>query len=138
MKQRSANKGDAGIGKLIRMRRVERKISQASLGETLGVSFQQVQKYENGVNRVGAARLQQIASALEVPVTYFYDGDLHAINQDSAVAAFMTSPDGVAIAKAVMSLPEGKPRRTVRDLVEMIAAGLVRIGADDAPARKVA
>ena len=64
MKQRSAGKPDIELGKRIRLRRVEQKISQAELGEQLGVSFQQVQKYEKGVNRVGAARLQQIATAL--------------------------------------------------------------------------
>src|SRR6201986_2744433 len=74
MKQRSAGKPDIELGKRIRLRRVEQKISQAELGEQLGVSFQQVQKYEKGVNRVGAARLQQIATALDVPVTFFYDG----------------------------------------------------------------
>ena len=58
MKQRSAGKPDIELGKRIRLRRVEQKISQAELGDKLGVSFQQVQKYEKGVNRVGAARLQ--------------------------------------------------------------------------------
>ena len=73
-KQRSAGKPDIELGKRIRLRRVEQKISQVELGDKLGVSFQQVQKYEKGVNRVGAA-LQQIATALDVPVTFFYDGD---------------------------------------------------------------
>src|ERR1700739_2028825 len=74
-KPRGAGKPDIELGKRIRLRRVEQHISQAVLGEQLGVSFQQVQKYEKGVNRVGASRLQQIATALDVPVTYFYDGD---------------------------------------------------------------
>src|SRR6266850_183054 len=65
MKQRSAGKPDIELGKRIRLRRVEQKISQAELGDKLGVSFQQVQKYEKGVNRVGAARLQQIATAID-------------------------------------------------------------------------
>jgi transcriptional regulator with XRE-family HTH domain len=71
--QRSAGKYDVELGKRIRIRRVEQNISQAELGAKLGVSFQQVQKYEKGVNRVGSGRLQQIADALQVPVTYFYD-----------------------------------------------------------------
>src|SRR2546421_5196610 len=75
MKQRSARKPDIEMGKKIRLRRVEQRISQSDLGEKLGVSFQQVQKYEKGVNRVGASRLQQIATALDVPVTFFYDSD---------------------------------------------------------------
>jgi DNA-binding XRE family transcriptional regulator len=74
-KPRSAGKPDIELGKRIRLRRVEQHISQAELGDKLGVSFQQVQKYEKGVNRVGAARLQQIATALDVPVTFFDDGD---------------------------------------------------------------
>src|SRR5258708_34425716 len=74
MKQRSAGKPDIELGKRIRLRRVEQRISQAELGGKLGVSFQQDQKYEKGVNRVGAARLQQIATALDGPLTCFYDG----------------------------------------------------------------
>src|SRR5437762_8765423 len=75
MKQRSAGKPDIELGKRIRLRRVEQKISQAELGDKLGVSFQQVQKYEKGVNRVGASRLQLIAEALGVDVTFFYEGN---------------------------------------------------------------
>src|SRR5436309_14432841 len=73
--QRSAGKPDVELGKRIRLRRVEQHISQTELGDKLGVSFQQVQKYEKGINRVGAARLQQIATTLDVPITFFYDGD---------------------------------------------------------------
>jgi transcriptional regulator with XRE-family HTH domain len=73
--QRSTGKYDHKLGKRIRLRRVELDISQSDLADKLGVSFQQVQKYEKAVNRVDAARLQQIATALDVPVTYFYDGD---------------------------------------------------------------
>ena len=73
--QRSAGKPDVELGKRIRLRRVELHISQSELADKLGVTFQQVQKYEKGVNRVGASRLQQIATALDVPVTFFYDND---------------------------------------------------------------
>jgi transcriptional regulator with XRE-family HTH domain len=72
---RSSGKYDLALGKRIRLRRVEMKISQSELADKLGVSFQQVQKYEKGVNRVGAARLPQIATALDVPVTFFFDDD---------------------------------------------------------------
>src|ERR1700680_1256944 len=82
MKQRSAGKPDIELGKRIRLRRVEQQISQSELGKKLGVSFQQVQKYEKGVNRVGAARLQQVATALNVPVTFFFD-DVDARANDS-------------------------------------------------------
>ncbi len=95
MKQRSAGKPDIELGKRIRLRRVEQKISQAELGDKLGVSFQQVQKYEKGVNRVGAARLQSIATALDVPVTFFYDGDGKAREVDSL--PFLDSASSLAI-----------------------------------------
>jgi transcriptional regulator with XRE-family HTH domain len=71
MKPRHVSPGDVDLGKRIRIRRVEQNISQAELGEKLGVSFQQVQKYEKGVNRVTFVRLEQIAKALDVPVTFF-------------------------------------------------------------------
>src|SRR5258707_13523193 len=74
-KPRSSGKPEIEMGKKIRLRRVEQRISQSDLGEKLGVSFQQVQKYEKGVNRVGAARLQQIANAVDGPVPFFYDSD---------------------------------------------------------------
>src|SRR3977135_4057081 len=72
MKQRSAGKPDIELGKRIRLRRVEQKVSQAELGDKLGVSFQQVQKYEKGVNRVGAARLQTIDSAFSLGLLRAY------------------------------------------------------------------
>src|SRR5471032_3327802 len=83
MKQRSAGKPDIELGKRIRLRRVEQRISQAELGDKLGLSFQQVQKYETGVHHVGAARLQQIATVLDVPVGFLYDGDGKARESDS-------------------------------------------------------
>src|SRR5712664_3445103 len=71
---RTAGKAEETMGKRIRLRRVEQKMSQAELGAKLGVSFQQVQKYEKGTNRVGAARLEQIAAALDANVTFFFNG----------------------------------------------------------------
>src|ERR1039457_5563857 len=70
---RSTVKYDHELGMRIRLRRVEMKISQSELADKLGVTFQQVQKYEKGVNRVGASRLQQVATALDVPITFFFD-----------------------------------------------------------------
>jgi transcriptional regulator with XRE-family HTH domain len=79
---RSTTTADDRIGDKIRLRRVELKVSQAKLGYAIGVSFQQIQKYEKGVNRVGAHRLEQIAAVLDLPVSYFYDvakhGDVEA------------------------------------------------------------
>lgn len=122
-KQRSAGKGDVNIGALIRMRRIEKKISQAELGEQLGVSFQQIQKYEKGVNRVGGVRLLQIATALDCPITFFYDGAGNDGGTGSTIITdFMTSSDGMAIAKAWAGLPEGALRTNLRRLIESVAA----------------
>ncbi len=110
MKQRSAGKPDIELGKRIRLRRVEQRISQAELGDKLGVSFQQVQKYEKGVNRVGAARLQQIATALDVPVTFFYDGDGKAREVESLL--FLDSAFSLRLLRAYSSSREpGLQRR---------------------------
>jgi transcriptional regulator with XRE-family HTH domain len=72
---RSAGDVDIELGRRIRLRRLEKGISQIELAGHLGVTFQQVQKYEKGTNRVGAARLQQIAEVLGVDIPFFYDGD---------------------------------------------------------------
>jgi len=71
---RGADEGDAHIGGRIRLRRTMLGMSQEKLGEALGLTFQQVQKYERGANRVSASRLQGVAEALDVPVGFFYDG----------------------------------------------------------------
>ena len=65
---------DRLIGQRLRWRRKELKLTQEQLGETLGLTFQQVQKYEKGVNRISAGRLYEISSVLEIPVLYFYEG----------------------------------------------------------------
>jgi transcriptional regulator with XRE-family HTH domain len=126
MSHRSATSIDAHVGARIRMRRVERNLSQAELGDAVGVSFQQIQKYERGDNRVSSGRLQQIADMLETTVAFFYEGQpgKHGGGDTSAMVAFMSSRDGAAIAEAFNRLPaRGKIRRTVRDLVISIASG---------------
>src|SRR5579872_2085667 len=120
MKQRSAGKPDIELGKRIRLRRVEQKISQAELGEQLGVSFQQVQKYEKGVNRVGAARLQQIATALDVPVTFFYDGDSKAREVESLL--FLDSAFSLRLLRAYSKIKDQTVQRQLVSLMESIAA----------------
>ena len=120
MKQRSAGKPDIEMGKRIRLRRVEQKISQADLGEKLGVSFQQVQKYEKGVNRVGAARLQQIASALSVPVTFFYDSD-NTKNREVESLLFLDSAFSLRLLRAYSKIKSQTVQRQLVTLMESIA-----------------
>ena len=120
MKQRSAGKPDIELGKRIRLRRVEQRISQAELGDKLGVSFQQVQKYEKGVNRVGAARLQQIATALDVPVTFFYDGDGKSREVESLL--FLDSAFSLRLLRAYSKIKDQTVQRQLVSLMESIAA----------------
>ncbi|WP_273791590.1 helix-turn-helix transcriptional regulator [Bartonella sp. CM31XJBT] len=72
MQNKTPHFNDVSVGKKIRYRRKYMGISQTELGKKLGVSFQQIQKYENGSNRVGAGRLQEIADILDVPISFFY------------------------------------------------------------------
>lgn len=117
---RSAGKHDLELGKRIRLRRVEQGISQSGLGDQLGVSFQQVQKYEKGVNRVGAARLQQIATALDVPVTFFYDGDGKAREVESLL--FLDSSFSLRLLRAYTGIKDQTIQRQLVTFMESIAA----------------
>jgi transcriptional regulator with XRE-family HTH domain len=119
MKQRSAGKPDIEMGKKIRLRRVEQRISQSDLGEKLGVSFQQVQKYEKGVNRVGASRLQQIATALDVPVTFFYDSDNKTREVESLL--FLDSAFSLRLLRAYSRIKSQAVQRQLVTLMESIA-----------------
>jgi transcriptional regulator with XRE-family HTH domain len=116
----SVGKPDIALGKRIRLRRVEQKISQAELGEKLGVSFQQVQKYEKGVNRVGVARLRQIANALDVPVTFFYDGDIKAREVQSLL--FLDSAFSLRLLRAYSKIKNQTSQRQFHALMAEIAA----------------
>jgi transcriptional regulator with XRE-family HTH domain len=118
--QRSAGKPDVELGKRIRLRRVEIDISQTELADKLGVSFQQVQKYEKGVNRVGAARLQQIATALDVPITFFYDGDGKSREVESLL--FIDSSFSLRLLRAYSKMKDQVVQRQFVSLIESIAA----------------
>ena len=72
VRARRADNRDAEVGRRVRSRRLECRLSQTELAERIGVTFQQVQKYEKGVNRIGAGRLQRISEALEVPISFFF------------------------------------------------------------------
>ena len=118
-KPRFAGKPDIEIGRRIRLRRVEIKISQSELADKLGVSFQQVQKYEKGVNRVGAARLQKIAAALDVPLTFFYDGDGKQREVESLL--FLDSAFSLRLLRAYSKIKDQAVQRQFVTLIESIA-----------------
>jgi transcriptional regulator with XRE-family HTH domain len=111
--KKSPNPIDKHVGSRVRMRRIMLNISQTTLGDGLGVSFQQVQKYENGANRIGASRLQHISRILQVPVAFFFDGAPHVsavrtsrdpLPSPDPLTNFMTTREGLALAKAFMRL----------------------------------
>jgi transcriptional regulator with XRE-family HTH domain len=118
-KQRSATKGDVELGRKIRLRRIEMEISQAGLGDKLGVSFQQVQKYEKGVNRVGATRLEQIANALQVPVGHFYGATKQQNEVESLL--FLDSGFSVRMVKAWTQIKNQAVQRHIVTLMETLA-----------------
>lgn len=126
---RAANPVDVHVGARVRLRRQIMKMSQERLGDQLGVTFQQVQKYERGSNRVGASRLWRLAQVLDVPISFFFDGlteDIEAgefaeNDQMPIVYDFINSSDGVALAKAVSQINNKAVRRQILELARSLA-----------------
>jgi transcriptional regulator with XRE-family HTH domain len=135
---RRANPVDKHVGERVRMRRMLLGMSQERLGEQLGLTFQQVQKYEKGVNRIGASRLFDLAQVLNVPIQYFYENMSAAVSGIAAapgladkaaepyVADFLASRDSVELHKAFARISDPRVRRSIVDMVRSIAG-------DDAP-----
>ena len=123
---------DRHVGSRVRMRRMMLSMSQEKLGDALGLTFQQVQKYEKGANRIGASRLQHIASILQVPVSFFYEGSPASTHEaprgmgeapsPAYVSDFLATSDGLALTKAFVRIKDSKLRRRIVDLVEQIAS----------------
>jgi transcriptional regulator with XRE-family HTH domain len=121
---------DKHVGSRVRMRRMMMGFSQEKLGDAIGVTFQQVQKYEKGTNRIGASRLQQISGSLQVPVAFFFEGAPLADGAAEAnghapvpyyVSDFMATADGLALSKAFMEIKSNGLRRRIVDLVRDLA-----------------
>ncbi|MEQ1931514.1 MAG: helix-turn-helix transcriptional regulator [Parvularculaceae bacterium] len=119
---------DVHVGGRVRMRRMMLGLSQDKLGDALGLTFQQVQKYEKGSNRMGASRIFEIANVLEVPIQYFYD-DFSTKNGSYGFAeaegdSFMQllhSPEGVQLCRHFAEIRDPKVRRKVLDLVKTLS-----------------
>ncbi len=125
---RKPNPVDIHVGGRIRLRRMMNGLSQERLGEQLGLTFQQIQKYEKGANRVGASRLFQLSQVLEVPVSYFFDDlDSGSHGQHSAgfaesksqdfVLEFLNSREGLELNRAFVKIQDPQVRRRVIDLI---------------------
>src|ERR1700749_2569522 len=132
MAKKAPNPIDKHVGSRVRMSRMMLGMSQEKLGNNLGLTFQQVQKYEKGTNRIGASRLQQISHILQVPVSFFFEGapanttspheeGVGEAPSPAYVSDFLATSDGLALTKAFMRISDSKLRRRIVDLVEQIA-----------------
>ena len=120
---KSASKTDKIVGRNIRIHRLARGLTQSGLGESLGVTFQQIQKYEQGDNRVGSGRLYQIASIFEVPITAFYEGsDPSKIAKIPSPFDLLSDPMSLRMIQAFAKISGQKTRRSVLALVETLSA----------------
>jgi transcriptional regulator with XRE-family HTH domain len=129
---KAPNPIDKHVGARVRMRRLMVGMSQGKLGEALDVTFQQVQKYEKGANRIGASRLQQLARVLEVPPSFFFDGaptsevnsgGFHEPDNSSYVVDFLSTNEGLQLNRAFAAIKDPKVRKKILDLVQSLAAG---------------
>src|SRR4029077_15265470 len=130
---RRPNPIDVHVGSRVRFRRMLLGMSQEKLGERLGLTFQQVQKYEKGINRIGASRLFDLAQVLGVPVQFFYEeaptGELQPVMPDgfaekpaeNSIVEFLRSRDGLELNKAFVRISDAKARRAIVDLVRSLA-----------------
>ena len=116
-----ATEQDRLVGQRIKMLRKSKGISQSALGRALGVTFQQIQKYENGVNRVGASRLSDIARVLEVRVSSFYDGDEGGGRDRAEVFGFLRTHGAIDLLHAFSEIEDDQLRREVLAIVRTVA-----------------
>jgi transcriptional regulator with XRE-family HTH domain len=131
MSTKAPNPVDKYVGSRVRMRRIMLGMSQEKLGEALGLTFQQIQKYEKGTNRVGASRIQQISEILQVPVSFLFEGgptgttNAEGFSEGTSpayVSDFLATAEGLALTRAFTRINDAKLRRSIVDLVEQIAA----------------
>ena len=132
---RKPNPMDVHVGSRVKLRRTMMGMSQEKLGQALGVTFQQVQKYEKGTNRIGAGRMQQISEALKAPIGYFFEdaplpegagtasGLADATAQAPFETDFLSSPEGIQLNRAFMRIRNPDLRRQIVVLVRTIADG---------------
>jgi transcriptional regulator with XRE-family HTH domain len=131
---RRANPVDVHVGGRVRLRRMLLGMSQEKLGEHLGLTFQQIQKYEKGINRIGASRLFDLSQVLAVPVQFFYE---ELVVRDSGAAGFADRPaesyaaeflgsrEGLELNKAFARITDPRVRRSIVDLVRAFAGEVV-------------
>ena len=134
MAGKKPNPVDTHVGSRVRLRRMLLGMSQERLGDSMGLTFQQVQKYEKGVNRIGASRLFQISKILDVPVQFFFeeaphiDGNGGAVrgmaeaDSETFILEFLNSREGLELNRAFVKIGDAKVRKSVVDLVRALSA----------------
>ncbi|MEP1207271.1 MAG: helix-turn-helix transcriptional regulator [Rhizobiaceae bacterium] len=129
---KTPNPIDVHVGSRVRLRRTMAKLSQTELGDALGVTFQQVQKYEKGTNRIGASRMQKIAETLNVPVSFFFEDapgghagtDASGMEESGSanfVMDFLSSSEGIELNRAFVRISNPAIRRRIIDMVRTLA-----------------
>src|SRR5476651_2502954 len=125
------NPTDKHVGSRLRMRRLMLDMSQTDVADALGLTFQQLQKYEKGSNRISASRLQHISQILQVPVSFFFEGapnmpghaGMGEAPSPAYVSDFLATSDGLSLTKSFMKIKSNKLRRRIVELVEQMAEG---------------
>jgi transcriptional regulator with XRE-family HTH domain len=121
---------DKHVGQRVRMRRLMLGMSQTNVADALGVTFQQLQKYEKGANRISASRLQHLAHVFQVPITFFFEGAPHVRGEHHTqtdapfpqhVSNYLATSDGLHLTRAFMQIRDHKLRQSIVNLVEQIA-----------------
>ena len=134
MAGKKPNPVDTHVGSRVRLRRMLLGMSQERLGESMGLTFQQVQKYEKGVNRIGASRLFQISKILDVPVQFFFEEAPHVGERphgrgmaepesEAFILEFLNSREGLELNRAFVKIGDANVRKTIVDLVRALSAG---------------
>ncbi len=127
--EKGPNPVDLHVGGRVRMRRKFLGMSQEGLAETLDLTFQQVQKYERGSNRISASKLYEISKSLKTPVSYFFDGynsadtpeGFHESESEQFVHGFLMTTEGIELAEAFPRIKSAKHRRKILELVRSLA-----------------
>jgi len=128
--KKQPNPIDIHVGSRVRLKRTLMSMSQEKLGESLGITFQQVQKYEKGTNRIGASRLQQISGILKTPVSFFFDdapgfsanaeGGFAETESANYVVDFLSTSEGLQLNKAFVKIKDPQVRKKIIDLVRSL------------------
>lgn len=123
MKTKAVLDTDKEIGRRVKVRRLDIGLSQGKLGNAIGVTFQQVQKYENGTNRISVGRLQVIAKILKVPVSFFFDNDGggHGSGSSQEMFALLEPAYALRLMKAFARIADRRVQRSTVELVEGLA-----------------